>query len=88
MMNDKEKLDDEKDIAESAPVTPPNEQLPTMKHEDEEAQADRQVEDSPSSLQGTFKLAVIASFVMTFVMDFLVSISHYLVSSPHPIISV
>ena len=57
------------------PVTPPNEKraLPTMIDEDKERAADIEMEDHPSSLRGAFKLACVASFVLTFVMDFLVS---------------
>lgn len=61
--------------ADSALVTPPNEEMETMKAEDEEMQDDRRFEDHPSSLRGAFKLAVVASFVMTFIMDFLVCFS-------------
>ncbi|KAG9751076.1 solute symporter family transporter, partial [Aureobasidium melanogenum] len=53
-------------------------------HEDAERAADRLVEESPNSLRGAFKLACIAAFVLTFIMDFLVPMpmffSHYVFS--------
>jgi len=65
------------------PVTPPNEKqsLPTMIDEDKERADDLETEDHPSSLRGAFKLACVASFVLTFVMDFLVSSVHSLMNS-------
>ena len=54
--------------------------------EDDEKQAiaDGIVEDEPSSLRGAFKVACIASFLLTFLMDFLIPIpmflSHYVFS--------
>ncbi|GAB7337578.1 hypothetical protein MBLNU457_g2888t1 [Dothideomycetes sp. NU457] len=68
------------------PVTPPNEKqnLPTMIDEDKERAADIEMEDHPSSLRGAFKLACVASFVLTFVMDFLIPMpmffTHYIFS--------
>lgn len=66
--------DDEKEKeSESAPATPPSESLPTVQAEDAEKAEDEALEDQPSKLRGAFKLACIASFVLTFLMDFLVS---------------
>lgn len=64
--------DKEKDggVAESSPVTPPDEILAS---EDEEALADAELEEEPRKLRGAFKLACVASFVLTFLMDILVS---------------
>lgn len=64
---EKEKIDDD------LPDTPPNEELPTVQEEDKEMQMDARLEEQPSKLRGAFKLACIASFVLTFIMDFLVS---------------
>lgn len=78
---DREK-DKEDEAAASVPTTPPNEAL--REEEDEEMQLDEQLEDHPSSLRGTYKLALIASFLMTFIMDFLIPMpmffSHYIFS--------
>lgn len=60
-------------VAESAPVTPPNEVSAIAKHEDEERLADAEMEEEPRKLRGAFKLACVASFVLTFLMDILVS---------------
>lgn len=83
LVNDSDKEKDD-EAATSAPVTPPNEELPTRLHEDKEHQIDETLEDHPSSLQGTYKLALIASFLMTFIMDFLIPMpmffSHYIFS--------
>lgn len=64
----------EKDF-QSAPTTPPNEVLPTMQAEDQEMAEDASIDDHPSKLRGAFKLACIASFVLTFLMDFLVRLA-------------
>jgi len=58
---------------------------PTLSTEtDTERAADLQLEESPSSLRGAFKLACIASFLLTFIMDFLLPMpmffSHYVFS--------
>jgi SSS family transporter len=83
--------DDEK--RPTTPATPPS--PPTPEHptpsispsttsEDAERAADRLTEESPSSLRGAFKLACISSFVLTFLMDFLIPMpmffSHYVFS--------
>lgn len=60
------------------------EQLPTEKDEEKEMQQDFLVEENPSSLRHAFKVACIASFTLTFIMDFLIPIpmflSHYIFS--------
>lgn len=71
LTNDEEK---EKEAAGSGTLTPEEEdELPTMRDEDEERAADAKLEENPNSLRGAFKLACIASFVLTFIMDFIVS---------------
>lgn len=85
LVNDEDKEDEKSsEPAASVPTTPPNEQMPTKEAEDKEAQIDHELEDHPSSLQGTYKLALIASFLMTFIMDFLIPMpmffSHYVFS--------
>ncbi|THW20594.1 solute symporter family transporter [Aureobasidium pullulans] len=64
----------------SEPPPPPNLSTET----DTERAADLQLEESPSSLRGAFKLACIASFLLTFIMDFLLPMpmffSHYVFS--------
>jgi len=81
-VSDEEK--DKKDISESAPATPPNEELATVGHEEKEEQADETLEDHPSSLRGAYKLAVISSFVLMAIMDFIIPMpmffSHYIFS--------
>ncbi|KAF2205930.1 hypothetical protein GQ43DRAFT_477020 [Delitschia confertaspora ATCC 74209] len=58
--------------------------LSTIQAEEKEHRLDLATEDDPSSLRGAFKLACIASFVMTLIMDFLVPMpmffSHYIFS--------
>lgn len=58
--------------SDSTPSTPPNEILPTMLDGDRERVEDAEIDGHPSKLRGAFKLACIASFVLTFLMDFLV----------------
>ncbi|KAF1351802.1 solute symporter family transporter [Delphinella strobiligena] len=69
---------------QSSPTTPAHEVLPTMQAEDQEMAEDASIEDHPSKLRGAFKLACIASFVLTFLMDFLIPMpmffSHYIFS--------
>ena len=61
-----------------------NSDLPTVQDEEKEMQTDLQLEEEPSKLRGAFRLACIASFVLTFIMDFLIPIpmflSHYVFS--------
>ncbi|MCJ1360295.1 MAG: hypothetical protein MMC33_010300 [Icmadophila ericetorum] len=58
--------------------------LPTVQDEEKQAREDRLLEEEPSKLRSAFKLAVIASFLLTFIMDFLIPIpmflSHYIFS--------
>lgn len=58
--------------------------LPTVQDEEKQARTDRALEEEPSKLRSAFKLAVIASFLLTFIMDFLIPIpmflSHYVFS--------
>jgi urea-proton symporter len=76
---------DEKKVAEEAPVDPavtaPN---PQTKQEEEALHISIAPEDSPSSLRRAFKLACISSFVITFILDFLIPMpmffSHYIFS--------
>ncbi|KAH0351698.1 solute symporter family transporter, partial [Aureobasidium melanogenum] len=79
----------EKDTSSTPSISeplPPSQHPSTAiaEHEDAERAADRLIEESPNSLRGAFKLACIASFVLTFIMDFLVPMpmffSHYVFS--------
>jgi hypothetical protein len=53
-------------------ATPPDEHSSIESVEAGETQMDESDEDHPSRLRGAFMLACIASFVLTFIMDFLV----------------
>lgn len=68
----------------SEPVPQSHPSTAIAEHEDAERAADRLIEESPNSLRGAFKLACIASFVLTFIMDFLIPMpmffSHYVFS--------
>lgn len=69
----------------NAPDTSANSsELPTIQREISEELVDRTMESHPHELRSAFKLACIASFVLTFIMDFLVPIpmflSHYIFS--------
>ena len=79
----------EKDTSSTPSISEPLPQShhpsPTIAdHEDAERAADRLIEESPESLRGAFKLACIAAFILTFVMDFLLPMpmffSHYVFS--------
>ena len=58
--------------------------LPTIQDEEKEIQDDVTAEEEPAKLKGAFKIACIASFLLTLIMDFLVPIpmflSHYVFS--------
>lgn len=60
------------------------EDLPTVQNEEKEELEDIAAAEEPSKLRSAFKLACIASFVLTFLMDFLIPIpmflSHYIFS--------
>lgn len=60
------------------------EELPTVRDEEKEEFEDIAAMEEPSKLRSAFQLACIASFVLTFLMDFLVPIpmflSHYIFS--------
>lgn len=47
-----------------------------IEEEEAEMAADAKIEEEPRKLRGAFKLACIASFVLTFLMDFIVSSTH------------
>ena len=63
---------------------PTKEELPTVRDEEKEEFEDVASTEEPSKLRAAFKLACIASFVLTFLMDFLIPIpmflSHYIFS--------
>lgn len=61
----------------TAPGKKPSTDLPVLEAEDAEMQYDEDLESHPSKLRSAFILACVASFVLTFIMDFLVS-SHTL----------
>ena len=74
------------DISTTASLSsPPQHPPPTYAtSEDAERAADLLTEENPSSLRSAFKLACIASFLLTFLMDFLIPMpmffSHYVFS--------
>ena len=59
--------------------------LPTVQDEEKQMREDAAALEEPSKLRSAFKLAVVASFLLTFIMDFLIPIpmflSHYVFSS-------
>ncbi|KAI4176956.1 MAG: hypothetical protein LQ343_000813 [Gyalolechia ehrenbergii] len=61
-----------------------NSDLPTIRDEEKEAAEDAAVVETPAKLGRAFKTACIASFLLTFIMDFLIPIplflSHYIFS--------
>lgn len=61
---------DEKKQPFEAPAEPVI--LPTVEHEDAEALEDELIIRDPKRLQPTFKIAVILSCILTFIMDFLI----------------
>ena len=74
---------------DSGTTTPPSAASPDSSSDQEAAisrskSLDSQLEDHPSSLRSAFKLAVIASIILPFIMDFLIPIpmflSHYVFS--------
>lgn len=77
--------DSEKKLQTNAPGDPAVfDELPTIQREKSEELVDRTAESNPRALRSAFKLACIASFVLTFIMDFLIPIpmflSHYVFS--------
>lgn len=58
--------------------------LPTVRDEEKQMREDNAALEEPSKLKSAFKLAVISSFLLTFIMDFLIPIpmflSHYIFS--------
>jgi len=62
----------------------PNENLQTVRDEEADLRAEATMEESPRSLRGAFKVACIASFLLTFIMDFLIPMpmffTHYIFS--------
>ncbi|ORY00601.1 Sodium:solute symporter family-domain-containing protein [Clohesyomyces aquaticus] len=77
--NDKEKQSLETVPNQAHPVN-----LPTERVEDEELLEDERIIRDPKSLDGMFKLALILSTVLTFIMDFLIPMpmffTHYIFS--------
>ncbi|KAH0282439.1 Na+/solute symporter [Aureobasidium namibiae CBS 147.97] len=76
----------ENDISTAPSISSPTHHLSraSLSSEDAERAADLLTEENPSSLRSAFKLACIASFVLTFLMDFLIPMpmffSHYVFS--------
>ena len=68
----------------SDPDEKPVPSTPTLHDEESGAQADLAVEEEPTKLRRAFKVACIASFLLTFIMDFLIPMpmffSHYIFS--------
>ncbi|KAK0512577.1 hypothetical protein JMJ35_004594 [Cladonia borealis] len=83
-LNGEKETEKEKE-AEAVPASPnPNFALPTVVDEEKEMIEDEIAIEEPSKLRRAFKVACIASFTLTFIMDFLVPIpmflSHYIFS--------
>ena len=61
-----------------------NRDLPTVQEEEKKMREDVMATEEPAKLRSTFKLACIAAFLLTFIMDFLIPIpmflSHYVFS--------
>lgn len=74
--DDEKEKEKESDIVDSTPSTPPKDRLPTVQDEDIEMAEDEKLEEEPAKLRGAFKLACIAAFLLTFIMDFLVIVPH------------
>lgn len=68
--------DEEKEKSEAGTDTPPNKDLPTVQDEEKEMQADAELEEHPAKLKRAFFIACLAAFLLTFTMDFLVSMKH------------
>ena len=68
----------------SDPDEKPDPSSPTLDDEETGASADLAVEEEPTKLRRAFKVACIASFLLTFIMDFLIPMpmffSHYIFS--------
>ena len=62
-----------------------SQELPTVQDEEKQMREDEAAVEEPAKLRSAFKLAVVASFGLTFIMDFLIPIpmflSHYVFSS-------
>jgi hypothetical protein len=73
--------EDEKKITPFTSDADPSATVPTVGDEEEQQGGVRPGEDEPAALRSAFKLACIAAFVLTFIMDFLIPIpmflSHY-----------
>ena len=69
---------------QSTPDAKPIPSTPTLHDEEKGAKADLAVEEEPTKLRRAFKVACIASFLLTFIMDFLIPMpmffSHYIFS--------
>ena len=65
--------DGEKEKSDAGTATPPDDEYVTEDDEDLERAADRATEENPASLRRAFFTACIAAFVLTAIMDFLVS---------------
>ena len=85
--NNKERETKEEQKTKPAPANPtptPNSTLPTIISEEKQLHEDEIAIEEPSKLRRAFKIACIASFTLTFIMDFLVPIpmflSHYIFS--------
>jgi hypothetical protein len=92
--DNKEAVKSTSEAPSPAPVSPVLAPSPDEKHvstadpiildEERQLSVDARYEDNPSSLRSAFKLACIASFVLPFIMDFLIPIpmflSHYIFS--------
>jgi Na+/proline symporter len=73
--------EDEKKVTPYTSDADPSATVPTVGDEEEQQGGVRAGEDEPAALRSAFKLACIAAFVLTFIMDFLIPIpmflSHY-----------
>lgn len=77
-------IDNKEGNEKDDPEEKPNHLLPIARNEDQEIQEDEAAVEEPKKLQRAFKVACIASFLLTFTMDFLIPIpmflSHYIFS--------
>ncbi|KAK5012416.1 hypothetical protein LTR39_004163, partial [Cryomyces antarcticus] len=84
--DEKKKKGEEAVVAKSADEAHSKRDLPTTSDEEKETSLDTSLEEEPAKLRGASKLACLASFVLTFLMDFLIPMpmffSHYLFSKP------
>jgi urea-proton symporter len=77
-------VEDKKAIEADEPLPQPETNTNSIVNEEKALHIEVETEDDPRKLRGAFKLACIASFVLTFILDFLIPMpmffSHYIFS--------